>query len=116
MLRFLAILGFGAAVFGISYHYNKRFLDWLRFQSLGTRDYIVERLSMMFIDIPPHRILLGLFCLSFGLGSLVFLSFLPQLFPGIPFAIITTILGWKSPKPIVDWIYARRVRKFTLQM
>ena len=38
------------AVFGLSYQYNKSFLDWLRFQSLGTRDYIVEKLNMMFIE------------------------------------------------------------------
>ena len=35
------VVGFGFAVFLFSYHYNKRFLEWLRFQSLGTRDYIV---------------------------------------------------------------------------
>lgn len=116
LLKLLGLLGFGAAIFGISYHYNARFLDWLRFQSLGTRDYIVEKLNLMFIDIPPHKILLGLFGLSFGLGSLVFLACLPNLFPGIPFAIITTFIGWKAPKPIVDWIYKRRVQKFVLQM
>lgn len=116
MTKALGLIGFGVAVFAISYQYNKRFLDWLRFQSLGTRDYIVEKLNMMFIDIPPHKILIGLFALSFGLGSLVFLAFLPNLFPGIPFAIATTLLGWKAPKPIVDIIYRRRVEKFTVQM
>jgi tight adherence protein B len=110
------VLGFGTAVFALSYQYNRRFLDWLRFQSLGTRDYIVERLGMMFIDIPPNKILLGLFALSVGLGTITFLAFLPNLFPGIPFAIFVTILGWKAPKPIVDHIYRKRVDKFTLQM
>jgi tight adherence protein B len=116
LMRGLGIIAFGAAVFGISYHYNKKFLDWLRFQSLGTRDYIVERLNMMFIDIPSHQILLGLFAISFGLGTLVFLAFLPKLFPGIPFAIMITIVGWKAPKPIVDWMYRRRVSKMVFQM
>jgi len=114
--RALGIIGFGAAVFGVSYHYNKKFLDWLRFQSLGTRDYIVERLNLMFIDIPSNHILLGLFSISFGLGILVFLAFLPKLFPGIPFAIMVTIVGWKSPKPVVDWMYRRRVTKMVYQM
>ncbi|MCM2276618.1 MAG: type II secretion system F family protein [Oligoflexia bacterium] len=115
-LKLIGYLILAGAVFGISYQYNKKFLDWLRFQSLGTRDYIVDKLGMMFIDIPPQRILLGLFLLSFGLGTLVFLAFLPQLFPGIPFAILTAIIGWKIPKPIVDLIYQRRVKTFTLQM
>src|SRR3954466_8698249 len=91
------------SVGGISYYYNKRFLEWLRFQSLGTRDYIVERLSMMFIDIPPQRILLGMFIMSVGVGVIVFLAFLPQLFPAIFFGIIATVVGWKAPRPVVDW-------------
>jgi tight adherence protein B len=115
-MKLLGLLLLGISVFGVSYHYNKQFLDWLRFQSLGTRDYIAEKLSLMFIDIPAHRILIALFCMSFGLGTMVFLAFLPNLFPGIPFAIFVTIAGWKAPKPIVDWIYRRRVKKFVLQM
>jgi tight adherence protein B len=114
--KLLGVFGFGVAVFGVSYHYNKKFLDWLRFQSLGTRDFIVERLNLMFIDIPPHKILLGLFALSFGLGSTVFLLFLPNLFPAIMFGIIVTIVGWKAPKPVVNFLYKRRVTKFVLQM
>jgi len=116
VLKLLGLLTLGASVFGLSYSYNKRFLDWLRFQSLGTRDFIVERLGLMFIEIPPHRILLGLFILSFGMGSVVFLASLPHLFPGIPFAIMITVVGWKIPKPIVNYLYERRVKKFTLQM
>jgi tight adherence protein B len=116
MPKWLGLLILGIAVFGISYHYSKRFLDWLRFQSLGTRDYIVERLQMMFIEIPPHKILLGLFIMSFGLGSMVFLSFLPNVVPGIALGAVATMIGWKAPKPLVDWYYRRRVKKFVLQM
>jgi tight adherence protein B len=115
-MKLIALLFLGIATFGVSFKYNTQFLDWLRFQSLGTRDYIVERLSLMFIDIPAHRILLALFCMSFGLGSVVFLAFLPNLFPGFMFGTMATIVGWKAPKPIVDWIYRRRVRKFVIQM
>jgi tight adherence protein B len=114
--KYFGILFFGAAVFGFSYHYNKRFLDWMRFQSLGTRDYIVERLNMMFIDIPPHKILITLLCLSFGSGSIVFVAFLPNLFPAVLFGSIATVVGWKLPKPLVDWWYRRRTKKFVLQM
>jgi len=116
LLRFGGILLFGLSIFGASYIYSTRFLDWLRFQSLGTRDYIVERLGMMFIDIPPQRILLGLFSISFGLGTLIFLAFLPHLFPGIPLAIVGTIIGWKLPKPIVNYMYNKRVNLFVMQM
>lgn len=116
LYKWLGFLLFGVAVYVASYHYNKRFLDWLKFQSIGTRDYIVQRLGQMFIEIPPHWVLLGQFLLSFGLGFVIFLLFLPNLFPGIPFAIFMTILGWKVPKPVVDYMYRRRVKKFVSQM
>jgi tight adherence protein B len=116
MYKLFGLLSFGVAVFVLAYHYNKRFLDWLRFQSLGTRDYIVEKLGLMFIEVPPQKILLGLFLVSFGLGSIIFLLFLPRLFPGVPLAILATIFGWKAPKPIVDFVYKKRVEKFVLQM
>ena len=116
MFKYLGILTFGAAVFGFTYSYNKRFLDWLRFQSLGTRDYIVERLGMMFIDIPPQKILYGLLGLSFGSGALVFLFCLPNLLLGLVLATIATVVGWKAPKPIVAWMYQRRTKKFVRQM
>ncbi len=118
-LVFYKLIGYATLALAVglfSYRYNKRFLEWLRFQSLGTRDYIVERLSMMFIDIPPHKILLGMAGLSIGGGILVFAAFAPQWFPAILFGSIFTLAGWKAPRPIVDWMYARRVNKFGLQM
>ena len=116
LIKQAGLLALGIAVFGISYHYNKRFLDWLRFQSLGTRDYIVETLSLMFIDIPPQKILLGLFGISFGLGTVVFLALLPYWIPGIIFGLVFAIVGWKAPKPIVNYIYRQRTKTFVLQM
>ena len=110
------MLLFGVAIFMLSYHYNKRLLDWLRFQSLGTRDYIAVKLSLMFIDVPPEKILLGQLILSFGLGALVFILCLPYVAAGLLFGFVVMAIGWKSPKPIVDFFYRRRVNKFVLQM
>ncbi len=115
IFKYLGMLGFAVAVAAIGYQQSKRFLDWLRFQSLGTRDYIVDRLASMFIEIPPQKILMGLFGLSFGSGLLMLMIF-RNLMPGVPFAIIMTIIGWKAPKPIVDWLYQRRIKKFVHQM
>jgi len=116
ILHFLSLLCVGIAVYLLAYFYNTKFLDWLRFQSLGTRDYIVERMALMFVEVPPHRILLGLFLCSFGLGAVTFLAFLPQIFPAILFSIIVTIVGWKAPKPIVEKMYQMRVTKIVGQM
>lgn len=115
-LKFFGLITFGVAIFLVSYHYNKRFLDWLRYESLGTRDYIVETLSYMFIDVPPHKILFGMFVFSFGLGALVFLLCIPYLLLGAILSIIAILMGWKLPKFIVRFLFRRRVEKFVWQM
>jgi len=104
------------SVFALVYVFSKRFLEWLRFQSLGTRDYIVEKLAQMFMEVPPQRVLVGLFLLSFIPFSICVLAFLPKFSPGLLFGSIFAIIGWKLPRPIVDYIYQRRVDKFVLQM
>jgi len=114
--KYIGLALLAGAVFLFSYHYNKRFLDWLRFQSIGTRDYIVEKLSQMFIDIPSDKILLGLICISVGPALLVFILMIPNWGMGTFFFFIILFLGWKAPKPIINIIYKRRVDKFVLQM
>jgi len=111
-----ALLVFFCSVAFIAYRYAERFLEWLRFQSIGTRDYIVERLNMMFIEVSPQKVLMWQFAGSAGPGAIVFLALVPQYFPATLFGIIVTVVGWKAPKPVIDWIYARRVRQFTYQM
>lgn len=116
MQKWIGLILLGVAVFTFSFSYSRQFLDWLRFQSLGTRDYIVDRLAVMFIEMDPNRVLLGLFGMSFGLGSVIFLMFLPKVIPGLIFGAVATVAGWKAPKPFVDWYYRRRVKTFVLQM
>jgi len=113
---YLALLMLFGSVAYVSYRYSERFLDWLRFQSIGTRDYIVERLALMFIEVSPNTVLFSQFIASFGLGLVVFFVLLPQVFPGLLLGSIVMIVGWKAPRPIIDWLYRRRVKAFTLQM
>ena len=116
MLKTIGLILFGLAFFVGIYSYNRKLLDWLRFQSLGTRDYVVERLQAMFIEVPSHYILLGMFGISVLPGSLVFLAFLPQLIPGLVFGTALALVGWKAPRPVVDYLYRKRNEKFVLQM
>ncbi len=114
--KYLGFLLVAAGCFTAGLVWGKRFLEWLRFQSIGTRDFIVERLQVMFIEIDPQRVLYFQLAISFGLGFVVFAAFLPMWFPGLMFGALATAAGWKAPKPIVNWIYRRRVDKFVLQM
>lgn len=107
---------FGVAVYLVSFHYVQRFLDWVRFQSLGTRDYIVEKCNLMFIETTPGRVLLYLALASVGPFILVFLAFLPNLLAGLSLGAIAAVIGWKAPKPFINWMYQSRINKFNLQM
>ncbi|MBC7386446.1 MAG: type II secretion system F family protein [Cryobacterium sp.] len=111
-----ALFLFFLSVAYIAYRYSERFLEWLRFQSVGTRDHIVERLALMFIEVNPNTVLIALFISSFGLGLSVVALLLPQVFPALLIGSIVTFVGWKLPRPFVEWLYVRRVKKFTLQM
>jgi len=100
----------------VAYQFSERILDWIRFQSIGTRDYIADRLQLMMIEVSPERILGGQAALSFGLGGLIFLLCLPNFGVGFFFGAIMMVAGWMLPKPIVDFMYRKRVEKFVEQM
>jgi tight adherence protein B len=107
---------FGVAVFLLSYHYMNRIFDWLRFQSIGTRDYIVDLLGKMFIDVTPNQVLLGMILFSVVPFVIIFLLFLPKVVPGLVLGTIVGIAFWFLPKPIVNWMYKKRIHNFNMQM
>jgi tight adherence protein B len=107
---------FGVAVLFMSYQYNVRFLDWLRFQSIGTRDYIVDKLSQMFYEVTPQRVLIAMVAGAVVPFLIIFLAFLPKVVPGLIFGLMAALICWKLPKPIVDALAERRVKQFNLQM
>ncbi len=111
----LAVVVFISALL-VAFQFSGRILDWVRFQSIGTRDYIAEKLQLMMIDIAPEKILLYQVLLSVGLGTLVFLMCLPAFGPGAFFGFMMMIVGWVLPKPIVNYMYSSRVDKFVNQM
>ncbi len=111
----LAIVVFISALL-VAFQFSGRILDWIRFQSIGTRDYIAEKLQLMMIDVPIDKILLYQVSFAFGLGSIVFLLCLPNLAGGAFFGIVTMVMGWLLPKPFVDMMYKRRCGKFVEQM
>jgi len=100
----------------VSYQFSGRILDWLRFQSIGTRDYIAEKLQLMMYDIPAEKILMGQVILSFGLGFIFFLLLIPNFAAAFFFMIVMIVAGWYLPKPIVDMMYRSRCDKFVNQM
>ena len=111
----LAVVVFISALL-VAFQFSGRILDWVRFQSIGTRDYIADKLKLMMIEMPPERILIYQVALSAGLGITAFLLCLPNFGMGAFFCLLMIVLGWLAPKPVVDYMYQRRVDLFVNQM
>lgn len=106
----------GIAVFVMTYHYMEKIIDWFRFHSLGTRDFIVEKCNLMFIDANPNRVLTYLIVAAVGPFVIVFLILLPNFIAGVIFGLMAAAAGWKLPKPIINFMYRRRINTFNIQM
>jgi tight adherence protein B len=111
----LAVIVFISAVL-VAYQFSGRILDWIRFQSIGTRDYIADKLQLMMIEVSPERILLGQVALSLGLGAIVFLLCIPHFGAAFFFGAMSMISGWLLPRPIIDLLFQRRCNQFVEQM
>lgn len=106
----------GVLVFIIAYTNANRFLEWLRWQSIGTRDYIVERLALMFIEVTPNRVLLVMILTSVLPALILFIVIMPALIPAVIISFVTAVAMWFVPKAVVDNRFNTRVELFNTQM
>ncbi|MCO5143542.1 MAG: hypothetical protein M9962_10675 [Oligoflexia bacterium] len=106
----------GVIIFFAAYMNAARFLEWLRWQSIGTRDYIVEKLGLMFIEVTPNQVLGGMIATAVVPGLLVFILILPQLIPAALFGVGISVVFWFIPKIVVDQMFHARIQKFNFQM
>lgn len=122
---FLDVLGLkgllfviGAMVFAYSYKNSIKIFNWIDEQTYGTRDYILKKFEIMFIEVDPQRITWALLIMSFGSGITLFclLAYLGKVFLGCVLGIFAMVVGWKAPKPLVDYFENRRKKKYQIQM
>ncbi len=106
----------GVLVFVVAYTNANRFLEWLRWQSIGTRDYIVERLGLMFIEVTPNRVLLVMILTSVLPALVIFILVMPNLVPASIMSFVVAVAMWFVPKAVVDNRFENRVETFNTQM
>lgn len=100
----------------VFYQFSDRILDWIKFQSIGTRDYVYDRLKLMMIEMTSERVFALMAGASLGFGLLVFVMLLPDLKIAAGFALAAALMVWFSPRMIVDMMYQKRLKKFVVQM
>jgi tight adherence protein B len=103
-------------VFLIAFAFSDRVLNFLYRRSLGQREEVMRLLKLMSVEVDQRQITWAILLLSFGMGSLFFLLFWPNILLGIMFGSAVTIAGWSLPVLLVKFLYERRCIQFVNQM
>jgi tight adherence protein B len=108
----------GIAFFIYCYVNSIKIFAWIDNQTSGTRDYILKKFEILHIEVDPNRLTWALLFVSIGLGVIVFSLF--AFFTNIPLAsflaTLITVIGWKAPRPLVDFLENKRKKQYQLQM
>lgn len=113
---FIFIVLMGLCVFIASFFFSDQILNFLYEKSLGSRQYVLDKLELMFVETNPKKVTLTMLSLSFGLGSLVFIALFPNIISGLLLGGFVTVVGWQVPKYLVDYLFEKRCNKLVDQM
>jgi len=101
-----------------SYKNSIKLFNWIEDQTYGTRDYILQKCELLHIEIEPIKVTYILVFLSFGF-SIIFLGLfaaIGKFLLGIFVAVIFSVIGWKSPRPFMDYLVNKRIDAYKSQM
>lgn len=112
------LLVIGGAVFFYTYINSVKLFSWIDDQTYGTRDYILKKFEIMFIEVEPNKITIALLFMSFGMGVITFcvIALLGKVALASVAGIFVFFVGWKAPKPIVDFFENKRKKLYATQM
>ncbi len=108
----------GLLIFMFCFKYSQNIFQWVENQTFGTRSYIMEKLELLFIEIPPEKITYMLLGCSVGSGAFIFLLcgvFGKWLVGGI-LGAMCSFVGFKIPKPFINFLVERRIKAYSAQM
>jgi tight adherence protein B len=116
--RYGVIGAIGLIFFVASFKNSEKLFEWIEDQTFGTRDYILQKCELLFIEIEPEHITYGLLFLAFGLPALGFAAcaLAGMVVLGIFVALLLGVVGWKIPRPFMDKMIERRIGQYEIQM
>ena len=105
-------------IFAYSYKNSIKLFNWIEDQTYGTRDYILQKCELLHIEVEPIKVTYILLFLTFGFSVFFFglCAFFGQFGFGSVLAIIFSIIGWKTPRPIMDALVEKRIKLYQGQM
>lgn len=112
------LLSVAIVVFFHSYKNSVKLFDWIEDQTYGTRDYILKKCELLFIEIEPNKVTYILLFLTFGSAVIMicFFALLGAFKTGIVFGVIAAIIGWKIPRPLINFMVEQRIKKLETQI
>ncbi len=108
----------GVACFMYTFKYSVGIFEWIENQTFGTRNYILEKLELLHIEVKSEHITYILLSISFGAFAIVVLicGIFSKWILGMIIGIIIAFLGWKIPKPFINYLIQRRIKAYQDQM
>ena len=73
MKGMIAFIGF--ITFAFFFSYSQSVFNWIESRTLGTREYIMERLELLFMEVPEDKVFYIILSIAFGVSSLAFILF-----------------------------------------
>lgn len=112
------IASVGVVFFFFAYKNSIRLFQWIEDQTFGTRDYILQKCELIHFEIEPNRVTIILLFLSFGFSIIIFgiFAILGNFIIGGILAGIFSLIGWKTPRPFMNYLVEARIKKYQLQM
>lgn len=109
----------GLMVFIPVFRKADKLFTWIEDQTFGTRNFIIEKLNLLFLDIKEENITYGLMGLSFGGGSIIIILIgllTSQWLVAIGLGIVFFFTAFKIPKPLINQMIKKRHQLYASQM
>jgi tight adherence protein B len=108
----------GVVTFLFCFKYSVGIFKWVEDQTFGTRSYIMEQLEFLFIEFDEKKLTYILLGASIGSGILIFFIVGPLVNWTLGFIVgcLFSFLGFKLPKPIINYMVQKRIKSYSLQM
>jgi tight adherence protein B len=108
----------GMIAFFWVYKYSQNLFQWIEDQTYGTRDYISKQFEFLHIKVSEENITYGLLIISVGIPLLMLsvIGLMGSFMWGFIFALMSFVIGWKGPRPVIDYLVARRISQYQGQM
>ena len=108
----------GIIIFLFAYKHSLKIFDWIEKQTMGTRTYILEKCELLFIEVKPHKVTYVLLALSFGNGLVILAlcGIFGHWILGAFLGAFISFVGFKIPKPFINYLIESRINKYSTQM